>query len=146
MNTNLMTLLAIASNVTVLGVRFRDADGKAMGKTYHYKTDDASIVAGNLVVVNSPYGGPQVVEVVKVCDSSVLDPENAIKYTWIVHKVDMAKYNERLEKEAEDAELIAKAQRVIAKQKAIRQIKEALCADGVQCEELDQLVARLSGL
>lgn len=145
MNTNLMTLLAIASNITVLSVRFRDADGKAMGKHYHYKTEDTSIIAGDMVVVNSPFGGPQVVEVVKVYGSEALDAESAISYTWIVQKVDMTKYNERLEKDAADAELVAKAQRVIKQQKALRAIKEALCADGVQCEELDRLVARLSG-
>lgn len=147
MSMNLATLLAAASkDVNVVGVCFKDSAGNAQGKVYHYKTGDLTILAGDEVVVNSPYGG-FVCAIVKSVQAAceALDASNGVKYTWIVQKVDAADYQARIERDKEDKELLVRAHRMIAHRKALKELKDALGADGVDCPELQALVARLSG-
>lgn len=144
---NIMSLLAsVTKGVSVVGVRFKDANGVAMGKVYHYKTTDASVVEGDEVVVNSPFGGLQVVKVQSVQSAGdVIDATNGIDYKWIVQKVDLSDYLAKQEQDHKDQELIAKVQRRVQQQKALREIRDALGADGVDCPELEELLGRLSG-
>jgi len=147
MKSNLMSLLAsVTKGVLVVGIRFKDASGQAMGKVYHYKTTDSSIVEGDEVVVNSPYGGMQVVRVCEVKDAAdVIDSKNGVNYTWIVQKVDTTDYAAKLEQDKNDAELLAKMHRRVQQQKQLKEIREALGADGIECPELEDLLARLAG-
>lgn len=147
MKSNLMSLLAsVTKGVLVVGVRFKDASGQAMGKVYHYKTTDSSLVEGDEAVVNSPYGGLVVTRVCEVKDAAdVIDANNGVNYTWIVQKVDTTEYTAKLEQDKADAELFAKMRRRVQQQKQIKEIREALGADGVECPELEDLLARLAG-
>ena len=90
-------------------VSVKFALGYGQAKSYAYLTDIEDIKAGDTVVVDSPNSGYTCVAVVGVDDS--VDAINKAN-KWIVSKVDVSGYEERLRKEQEKAKLVAKLQKL----------------------------------
>lgn len=84
-------------------VKFAGAYGSV--KTYVYQTDIEGIEVGDTVVVDAPSSGMTCVKVVSVEESA----DSVTRATkWIVAKVDVQSYKDRLEADKRRATIIAK--------------------------------------
>lgn len=85
--------------------------GYASNKSYAYLTDIGGLKAGDHVVVDSPNSGYTVVLV-----TSVEETADAINKAtkWIVSKVDVEGYQQRLERQKERETLMAKLKKMQA--------------------------------
>jgi hypothetical protein len=110
-------------------------------KKYNYFTDDATIVIGDKVVVDSPYGGYVVVDVLDTRDK--LYDDRASK--WVVCKVDDRAYRARLEASKRRAAILkvleSKAKRVEESQK-FRYLASVDQDAAALLTELDELEGR----
>jgi hypothetical protein len=110
-------------------------------KKYNYFTDDATIVIGDKVVVDSPYGGYVVVDVLDTRDK--LYDDRASK--WIVCKVDDRAYRARLEASKRRAAILKvlenKAKRIEESQK-FRYLASVDQDAAALLTELDELEGR----
>lgn len=146
MKTKTSTLLDLLNpNLRTISVKFRDTNGQAIGRCYTYKTLDDSIVVGDAVVVDAPHGGFVVVNVVEVHETAMMSAEDGINYKWIVCKVDATAYYDQLATDEANRAELERMQRIAQKAKAAEKLRKELGMDGVDCPELDALVARLSG-
>ena len=136
------TLMLIPAGTKIIGVHFPSSD-----KVYHYYTD-LDLAVGDFAVVVSPYDGgynergrhfdskldghPVVVQVATV-EETLEAIEKVVK--WVVQKVDVQAYADRLEAEKRVAVLRAKIARA---EKAAR--------EQLELEKLRSLSPELSGL
>lgn len=70
------------------------------GKCYTYVTD-MDLYVGDIVVVTSQQGPKMgLAKVVRVDDDLNIEPNSDIKYQWVVDRVDMAAYNDNMQRNA----------------------------------------------
>lgn len=96
-----LAVFLVDESVRAIKVAFGTA-----GKFYTYKTTDKSIKVGDFVLVNTQRGY-SVVEVKYVDIQNTLDFEDtSIEYTWIVQKLDLTDYQEKMKREVQLQESI----------------------------------------
>ena len=70
------------------------------GKCYTYVTD-MDLYVGDTVVVTTQQGAKMnLARVVRVDDDLNIEPNSDIKYQWVVDRVDMAAYNDNMQRNA----------------------------------------------
>ncbi len=131
---NIIALLV--KNLVSVSVQFKDSEGVAVGKVYHYLSTDASIEAGSEVVVDSPWTGLTMGVVSEV--TRAVDLKDGINYKWVVQKVDRTTHDERLERLAEAQEKFAVLE-ADARQKALLAELAETLGDGA-AETLQTLI------
>lgn len=115
MNINNLASLVLIDNLKTIQVVF-----ESTGKVYTYKTTDASIVIGDLVVVvaRNLY---QIVKVVGIDNTPNLSLDH-ISYKWIIQKIDKTEHDTLVALEEEAAEKL----RELEQQALVTQAKTLL--------------------
>lgn len=145
MNTNHLIALLQARYQTI-GVHFKDSrTGEPTEKEYTYKAPDSmKLEVDDEVIVESPYGGMVVVIVSRLDGYAAIDPSREYTYKWVVQKVDVAGYLARQELEQEAFAKFQNAKRMVARDKAMKEILAFLEDSDEAKEEFDNIVKRLS--
>ena len=86
-------------NFRFVKVRFKHEGGGFSSKEYTYKTLDATLEAGDEVIVKSPTKGMVIVSVTEVLSYYEVSEEFNFSIKWVVQKVDTTEYLARIEKE-----------------------------------------------
>ncbi len=89
-------------NFNTVGCRFDDTR-----KIYTYKTSENFEVGDKAIVC--PNGSLKVVQIVRVDDTPQIEFGSNVEYKWIVQKIDLDSYNDRLEREEKMSVFIRQA-------------------------------------
>lgn len=139
--------MELQTNFYTIGVKFYSDNGYGntnLGpKTYSYKVpNEITLNLDDHVVVRVEGKDPQlkVVKVVEVSQGDATDANAPFKYKWIVQKVELAAYEERLENDQKLSNLVATLKNRKLKQSVLDEISSVATP-----EELAE-VKKLSGL
>lgn len=106
-------------------------------KVYYYKTL-LDFEVGDKAIVDSPYEGLVIVDVVEV--KSALQVDGNFRYKWIVNKVDLTEYQRLNEQEEKILETLAEYRGSILKKEMYESLKEELGTTKVnQLKKLSRL-------
>ena len=123
MNTDRM-INSLYENLNAVQVVFGD-DDRTPSNEYTYKTFEEFEV-GDFCIVHTPREGLTVAKVVGT-DSSRLEED--YRFKWIVGKVDLAGYNDRVKKEHMAIEALSREIRLKNRQESIDKVKELVGDD-----------------
>lgn len=136
----------LQANFYTIGVMFStDKYGQAheyTGKTYTYKVpNEVKFEVGDFAVVRVEGKEPEfkVVKIVEVNCGNICDQNASFKYKWVIQKVELGKYEERLLNDKRLAAMIAELKNRKLRQSVIEEITSVATP-----EELEE-VKRLSG-
>ncbi len=115
----------------VIGIKFPN-----VGKLYHYFTDDATVQAGDRVVVDSPQNGLVIVDVRSV-DVATSTPIHELKF--IVQKIDMDAYQENTRKQEKARELLLRLEQKRTAQSQLEMYAHLASTDEEAKALLDEL-------
>ena len=139
-----MTTEQLQSNFYTIAVQFPNSDsGIYCGKLYTYKVPNAvKISVDDFAVVRVEGRAPElkIVRVVEVHEGNACDPNAPFKYKWVIQRVAIEGYEERLVNDRKLTELVAELKNRKARQSIIDDISTVASTD-----ELNE-IKRLSGL
>lgn len=130
---------ALDQNFKTVSVVFKNDNGGIAGKAYTYKvhlTD--KVEADDYVVVN--VGTLKIAKIIEVHDVPKIDYDSDIDYKWIVSKIDLTGYNERIEREKGALDEIKRAEHKKRAEQAIQFVSEEI---GVKA--IDEIKNKLIG-
>jgi len=135
----------LQSNFYTIGVKFCSENHSVpwTSKIYKYKVpNEIKIEIGDYIIVRVEGREPEikVTKVFEVHDGNATDPNAPFKYKWIVQKVELGNYEERLTNDKKLTELVAELKNRKARQSIIDDISSV-----ASIEELNE-IKRLSGL
>ena len=126
-------------------VRFKHTDGQLSAKEYSYKAPiTMGLEIGDEAVVNSPSKGMVVVMVTQVDDCANLDLRAGFSYKWIVQKVQVVEYLQRMAVEGAAERELRKAATLVAKKKAMDECWEALEGNSQAMKIMEEVVSSLT--
>ena len=119
-------LSLLQTGFTTIKVKFADNSNhdNRPGKEYTYKIQGPCF-AGDWVVVDSPANGLVVVRVMSVDEAPRIDLDAEYTYKWVVQRVDVTAYKDRLEKEKAFLVQVENAQRMAQRDVLLTQYAEA---------------------
>jgi hypothetical protein len=134
----------LQNNFYTIGVKFPgDYEETYHGKMYTYKVpNDIEFEIGDYAVVRVEGKNPEIkiVKVFEIALGDTTDPNAPFKYKWVIQKVELDKYMERLENDRKLNELVAALKNRKLKQSVLDEISTVATP-----EELAQ-IKQLSGL
>lgn len=144
MNPNHIISL-MQNDYTTIGVQF--VDDHNADKVYVYKVLRADMPSkGDRFVVNSQYtsSGFAIVEVVRVDDEPEINTNATYDYSWIVQKIDRARYDAVFELERQFAQKLRAIQQKAVRQQAAAQLLGEFPEGSEARKELESLLMTVS--
>lgn len=126
-NIHIKHMLAfLQDNYTTVGVVFTNDFGTGQGKEYTYKVLlEDNIQVGDTCIVEVS-GVLKTVMVVSVHETPKIEPTATYGYKWIVQKVNLARYKEKIEMESKVEDMFFEMERETQRKEFVEKFKSKL--------------------